>query len=309
MSLWVWVLHPYICCNCLHIFRYFLHSSIWDLRPNPTNSKDNNWQLSYAFSIFLLEDFIHLYLRRVLSFFHKSSISWLPRRDIFLILFVTIKTDFTLIINQKSTETRIQIFLQIYQVKHLLLLRNIIFSFGVFHISISQWSFTGVSVTASHLKSPGLFSVFWPFSIMLSFGWFPFGRQLSSPPNPFNNPLITVQKSPITIGTIVTYMFYSFFFNPLAKSRYLSFFSHSFSFILRSAGTAKSTFLQILFFFIDYYKVWSLSSSSSSSSSSSPSLLLLVVVVEVEVVVVVVIVEIVVVVVVVVVVTKLIIKK
>ena len=36
----------------------------------------------------------------------------------------------------------------------------------VFHISISWWSFTEVWVTASLLKSPGLFSVFWPFSIM-----------------------------------------------------------------------------------------------------------------------------------------------
>ena len=39
-----------------------------------------------------------------------------------------------------------------------------------FQISINRWFFTGVWVTASLLKSPGLFSVFWPFSIMLSFG-------------------------------------------------------------------------------------------------------------------------------------------
>ena len=65
---------------------------------------------------------------------------------------------------------------------------------------------------------------------------------------PFNNPLVIVLKAPITIGTIVTFMFHSFF-NSLAKSRYLSFVSHSFSFILWSAGTAKSTILQILFFF------------------------------------------------------------
>ena len=36
------------------------------------------------------------------------------------------------------------------------------------------------------------------------------------------------------------------FFNSLARSRYLSFFSHYFSFILWSAGTAKSTIWQIL---------------------------------------------------------------
>ena len=55
-------------------------------------------------------------------------------------------------------------------------------------------------------------------------------------------------NTPITIGTIVTFMFHSFF-NSLARSRYLSFFYLSFRFILWSAGTAKSTILQILFFF------------------------------------------------------------
>ena len=64
--------------------------------------------------------------------------------------------------------------------------------------------------------------------------------------SPFNNPL---PKAPITIGIIVTFMFHSLF-NSLARSRYLSFFSHSFSFILWSAGTAKSTILQILSFLL-----------------------------------------------------------
>ena len=52
---------------------------------------------------------------------------------------------------------------------------------------------------------------------------------------PFDNPLLTAPKAPITIGTIVTLMFHSFF-NSLARSSYLSFFSHSFSLILWSAG-------------------------------------------------------------------------
>ena len=72
----------------------------------------------------------------------------------------------------------------------------------------------------------------------------------------FNNPSVTVPKAPITIGTIDTFVFHSFF-NSLARLKYLSFFSHSFSFILWSAGTAKSTILQFLFFFVYYYKVWS----------------------------------------------------
>ena len=66
---------------------------------------------------------------------------------------------------------------------------------------------------------------------------------------PFNNPLVIVPNAPITIGTIVTFMFHSFF-NSLPRSRYLSFFSLSFRFILWSAGTAKSTILQIPFFLL-----------------------------------------------------------
>ena len=80
----------------------------------------------------------------------------------------------------------------------------------------------------------------------------------TSPPtskssSPFSNPLVTVPKAPITIGIIVTFMFHCFF-NSLGRSRYLSFFSHSFSFTLWSPGTAKSTILQVLFFLmINYY--------------------------------------------------------
>ena len=45
----------------------------------------------------------------------------------------------------------------------------IIYSFRVFHISVSWWFFTGVWVTASLFKSPGLVSGFWPFLAILSF--------------------------------------------------------------------------------------------------------------------------------------------
>ena len=67
--------------------------------------------------------------------------------------------------------------------------------------------------------------------------------------NPFSNPLVTFPNRPITIGIIVTCMFHSFF-NSLARLSYLSFFSHSFSFILWSARTAKLTILQVLFFLL-----------------------------------------------------------
>ena len=78
---------------------------------------------------------------------------------------------------------------------------------------------------------------------------------VSTPPttskssSPFSNPLVTVPNVPITISITVTCMFHRFF-NSLARSRYFSFFSHSFSFILWSAGTAKSTILQFLYLLI-----------------------------------------------------------
>ena len=42
-------------------------------------------------------------------------------------------------------------------------------TFWVFHTSMSWWSFTEVWATASLLRSPGLFSVFWPILEMLKF--------------------------------------------------------------------------------------------------------------------------------------------
>ena len=72
---------------------------------------------------------------------------------------------------------------------------------------------------------------------------------------PFNNPLVTVPKASVKIDIIVTFMFHSFF-NSLARSRYLFLFLHSFSFILWSAGRAKSTkstILQICYHYYYYY--------------------------------------------------------
>ena len=49
----------------------------------------------------------------------------------------------------------------------------------------------------------------------------------SSSPN--INPLVTIPRTPITIDIIITFMLHSFF-NSLARSRYLFFFSLSFNF-------------------------------------------------------------------------------
>ena len=63
---------------------------------------------------------------------------------------------------------------------------------------------------------------------------------------------MTLPRAPITICIIVTFMFYCFI-NSLARSSYLyllSFFSYSFNSTLWSAGTAKSTILQVLSFLL-----------------------------------------------------------
>ena len=115
----------------------------------------------------------------------------------------------------------------------------------VFHRSLSDSKSPQVSRTRLGILAVLSNAVVWMVSTR---------PPISKSSRPFNNPLIIVPKAPITIGTIVTFMFHSFY-NFQARSRYLSFFSLSFRFILWSAGTAKSTILQILFFFVDYYEV------------------------------------------------------
>ena len=116
----------------------------------------------------------------------------------------------------------------------------------VFHISDIWWSFLSLSDSKFPQVSRTLLSI---LSILNNaVVWMASTRpSTSKSSSPFNNPLFIVPKAPITIGTIVTFMFPSLF-NSLARSRYLSFFSHSFSFILWSGGTAKLTILEVLFF-------------------------------------------------------------
>ena len=54
--------------------------------------------------------------------------------------------------------------------------------FTLFHTSVRWWFSTRVRVTASRPKSPGLFSVLWPISILLLFGWSLLVLLLPSPP-------------------------------------------------------------------------------------------------------------------------------
>ena len=110
----------------------------------------------------------------------------------------------------------------------------------VFHRSVSDSKSPEVSTTRLSILTVLSNAVIWIVSTY---------PPTSKSSKPFNNPLVIVPKVPITIGTIVTFMFHSNF-SYLAWSKDLSFFSHSFRFILWSARTAKSTIWQILFLLI-----------------------------------------------------------
>ena len=128
----------------------------------------------------------------------------------------------------------------------------------VFHWSLSDSKCPQVSRTLLSILAVFNNAVVWMVSTR---------PPTSKSSRPFNNHLITEPKAPITIGTIVTFMFHSFFYS-LARSRYLSLFSHSFSFTLWSAGTAKSTILQILFFLLIIIRSSLLAEISGSVSMS-----------------------------------------
>ena len=80
----------------------------------------------------------------------------------------------------------------------------------------------------------------------------------SNSSNPFYNPLVTVPKAPIVIGIIITFRFHSFF-NSLARSCYLSFFSTSFQFLSVLFGgqlvLQSPQFLQVLSLFFFFFLI------------------------------------------------------
>ena len=96
-----------------------------------------------------------------------------------------------------------------------------IYSFRVFHISISWWLFTGVWVTASLLKSPGLFSV---FNVNNAVAWRIFSCPLISKlPSSLSKPLGTVPSARITTVITLTHMFHCNFVLCLGSSTCLFF--------------------------------------------------------------------------------------
>ena len=71
---------------------------------------------------------------------------------------------------------------------------------------------------------------------------------ISKSSSPCINPLVTVPRAPITIGIIVSFTFCSFF-NSLARSRYLFFFSLSFNLLRSQPGQQSPQFGKFSFFF------------------------------------------------------------
>ena len=123
----------------------------------------------------------------------------------------------------------------------------------VFHISVSWWSSTGDWVTASLLSIQADLNnaVVWMFSTR---------PPTSKSSRPFNNPLVTVSKAPITIGIIVTFMIHSFFFQFSSKIKVLiSVFTFSPFYSVVSRDSKVINFVDFLsfFFVVDYFKVWS----------------------------------------------------
>ena len=74
---------------------------------------------------------------------------------------------------------------------------------------------------------------------------------VSNSGSPFTKPFEIIPSALITVGITITFMF-QIFFNFLARFEYLFLFSFSLIFFLWSAGTAKFTIRQILFF-LDYH--------------------------------------------------------
>ena len=103
----------------------------------------------------------------------------------------------------------------------------------VFHWSLSDGKSPQVSMTRLRILAIHSSAVIWIVSTR---------PPTSKSSRLFNNPLVIVPNTPITIGTIVTFMFHSFF-NSLARLRYLSFFSLSFR-------TASRQFYRFSFFFL-----------------------------------------------------------
>ena len=79
---------------------------------------------------------------------------------------------------------------------------------------------------------------------------------ISMSSRPFNNPLVVVPNAPITIGTILTFMFHSFFqfSSKVEVLIFLITYLQIYSVVRRESKVDNFTNF-LFFFFVDYYKV------------------------------------------------------
>ena len=110
----------------------------------------------------------------------------------------------------------------------------------VFHRSLSDSKSPQVSRIRHRILSILCNAVIWIVSTRAS---------TSKSSRPFNNHLVIVPKAPITIGTIVTFMFHSFFLFS-SKVEVLILLYTFLQIYSEAARTVKSTILQIIFFLL-----------------------------------------------------------
>ena len=108
----------------------------------------------------------------------------------------------------------------------------------VFHWSVSDSKSSQVSRTRLRILAVLSNAVIWIVSTR---------QPTSKSSRQFDNPLVNAPKAPITIGTIVTFMFHSFF-NSLARSRYLSFFHFPLDLFCGPSGQQSLQFYKFSFF-------------------------------------------------------------
>ena len=127
------------------------------------------------------------------------------------------------------------------------------YSLRVFHINISWWSFAEVWVTASLLKSRGLFSILAKlnYAVVWMVSTHPLISKSSSP---CINPFVTVPRAPITIGITVAFMFHSFFqFSEKIKVPISLFIFFQFYSVVCQDSQVYNSVSSLSF--VDYYKV------------------------------------------------------
>ena len=132
----------------------------------------------------------------------------------------------------------------------------IIYSLRVFHISVIWWSFNW---RLNDSKTPQVSRTLLSILAVLNNAavWMVSTRPPSSKSS-FNNPLVSVPKAPITIGIIVTFMFYSLFFLFSSKVEVLILRFTFFQFYsVVSRDNKIYNFASSPCFVVDYYKVWS----------------------------------------------------